>query len=115
PSPPRTVASSFSSTDPRRIQPIMIFSSPPIQNTTTIHVRTASILLLGLLLPVLTQAQSPIYFFEGENNSDHLGNSVSDAGDVNLDGFPDLVAGAESWHDPILGGTSYGRMYVYSG
>src|SRR5690606_33520554 len=53
----------------------------------------------------------------GEQASTRLGWSVSDAQDVNQDGFPDLVAGALSWDDLNLGTSSdnRGRMYVYSG
>jgi len=43
----------------------------------------------------------------------HFGESVSGAGDVNNDGFPDLIVGAH-WADP--GGLSdAGSAYVYSG
>ncbi|NQU49811.1 MAG: FG-GAP repeat protein [Planctomycetes bacterium] len=54
-----------------------------------------------------------IFRFDGELSSDALGQAVSGAGDVNGDGFPDLIAGA--WAaDP--GGMVYaGSAYVYSG
>lgn len=39
----------------------------------------------------------------------YLGNSVSDAGDMTGDGFPDLIVGA-----PASGGTSSGRAFVYN-
>src|SRR5690606_12734871 len=58
---------------------------------------------------------SLLFARNGENKGDELGISVSSAGDVNLDGFSDLVAGAHLWDDPILGEISHGRMYVYSG
>jgi len=45
---------------------------------------------------------------EGDNGPDHLGNSVMSAGDVNGDGYGDLVAGA-------YGQTWGGGAYVYLG
>src|SRR5690606_20980301 len=51
-----------------------------------------------------------LFTCEGEHDEDQLGNSVSSAMDVNLDGYSDLVAGAPFWDDPILGGASNGRV-----
>src|SRR5690606_22117726 len=62
-----------------------------------------------LLFPATQVAQSPIFFFQGDTAGDNLGNSVDIAGDVNLDGFSDLVIGAEGWNFLT------GRVYVYSG
>ena len=45
----------------------------------------------------------------GENAGDDFGFSVAGAGDVNGDGFDDLVVGAHSYQ------TSTGRAYVYAG
>src|SRR5690606_25522400 len=58
---------------------------------------------------------SLLFAKNGENKGDAFGTSVSNAGDVNLDGFPDLVTGAPTWDDPTLVGTSHGRLYVCSG
>lgn len=54
-----------------------------------------------------------IYFtFNGENAGDRFGWAVSTAGDVNGDGFDDVVIGAP-WNDQ--GGKDAGKVYVYSG
>jgi len=50
--------------------------------------------------------------FTGESKDDSLGRHVSDAGDVNDDGYADVVIGAPA-ND--AGGTDAGRAYVYSG
>jgi len=50
-------------------------------------------------------------YFPGEKADDHCG-SVSDAGDVNNDGYDDVLVGA-SWND--AGGNNAGRAYVHFG
>ncbi len=73
-------------------------------------------ILLGAmtLLPVLGQSQSVIYYHAGENAGDYMGRSVSGAGDVNADGYDDIVSGAYGWDlDAVT--TFSGRAYVYSG
>jgi len=52
-----------------------------------------------------------LYAFTGEAEEDNFGVSVSGAGDVDGDGYSDLIVGAEG-ND--AGGTSAGRAYVYS-
>jgi len=54
-----------------------------------------------------------IYQWDGGATGDHFGNSVSAAGDVNNDGFADLIVGAH-WAEP--GGlVGAGSAYVFSG
>jgi hypothetical protein len=58
------------------------------------------------------QIGSVLWTFTGEAAEDRLGYSVSGAGDVNDDGYDDLIVGAPE-HD--AGGTNAGRAYVFSG
>jgi len=58
------------------------------------------------------QSGNLLQAFTGEATDDRFGKSVSGAGDVNNDGMPDVIVGAES-HD--AGGIDAGRAYVYSG
>jgi hypothetical protein len=52
------------------------------------------------------------HVFTGEAAGDSLGYSVSGAGDVNNDGYDDLIVGAPR---SDVGGTDAGQAYVYSG
>ena len=49
-----------------------------------------------------------LYTFNGDSSADHFGYSVSDAGDVNNDGYNDVVVGA-------IGGGVSGSARVFSG
>ena len=57
-----------------------------------------------------------LWTFEGDSADDSLGTSVSGAGDINQDGYADLVVGAIGWDDPNAGGGGgHGRAYIVSG
>jgi hypothetical protein len=51
----------------------------------------------------------PDILFTGENTSDSYGASVSSAGDINNDGFDDIIVGASRYNGQI------GRAYIYYG
>ena len=53
-----------------------------------------------------------LYVFNGEAAGDQFGISVSSAGDVNNDGYDDIIIGANK-ND--YGGTDAGRAYLFSG
>lgn len=54
-----------------------------------------------------------IYQFHGTGAHDRFGNSVSNAGDVNGDGFADFIIGA--WTADPSGFNNAGSVYLYSG
>jgi len=62
--------------------------------------------------PISVAAGSADYIFTGEAAGDRLGYNCGSAGDVNGDGFADLIIGAR-YND--AGGTDAGRAYIYSG
>jgi len=55
---------------------------------------------------------TPLWTADGETASDQFGSSVASAGDVNSDGFADLVVGAHYATIPVGDG---GRAYLYLG
>ena len=63
----------------------------------------------GLLLSSLNGANG--FKLDGENNNDYSGWSVSAAGDINGDGYADLVIGAFGYPS----GSAKGRSYVVFG
>ncbi len=54
----------------------------------------------------------PDVFMYGASAGDHFGTSVSYAGDVNQDGYPDVIVGAP---ENDVGGSDAGRAYIYYG
>ena len=65
-----------------------------------------------LYLNSLTGLDIPDEFFTGETANDYFGWSVSTAGDVNGDGYSDIIVGA---YGNDAGGTFAGRAYIYYG
>ncbi len=66
---------------------------------TPLQIRGISLPTLGLLFvliatPVFAQAPSFLRAFHGQSNGDEMGSSVAPAGDVNADGFDDVISGA---------------------
>ncbi len=59
-------------------------------------------------------AAGTAYRFQGEAAYDQAGYSVSDAGDVNGDGFPDFIIGAR-YADPDAAGGNRGASYLVFG
>jgi hypothetical protein len=65
-----------------------------------------------LYLNSLTGTDIPDEFFTGEASNDQFGVSISSAGDVNGDGYSDVIVGA--WGNDA-GGSNFGRAYIYFG
>jgi len=57
-------------------------------------------------------SNSPSWKFVGEDESDYFGLSVASAGDVNNDGYDDIIASSHV-NDDI--GTNYGKVYLWHG
>lgn len=72
----------------------------------------AAYLILGSVAPVDTKLRAADAQFTGEANNDDAGGSVSGAGDVNADGFADLLVGA-TWNGD--GGYAAGAAYLVLG
>src|SRR5690606_24966300 len=51
----------------------------------------------------------------GENAGDQMGIHASGCSDVNVDGHPDVLAGAWFWDDPGSPSADHGRIYAFSG
>jgi hypothetical protein len=69
-------------------------------------------LFLGPIVPPATSSTTPTATFIGEVAQDAFGHSVASAGDVNGDGFDDVLIGA---YNNGAGGGSAGRAYVFFG
>jgi hypothetical protein len=65
-----------------------------------------------LYLNSLTGTDIPDEFFTGAAAGDNFGFSVASAGDVNGDGYSDVIVGA---YQNYVGGSSAGRAYIYFG
>ena len=71
-------------------------------------------LLLAVLLasPALASLQATDWSRAGTQTADFFGRSVAPAGDVDLDGFGDLLVGAPGYDAPL---TNAGAAYLYRG
>jgi FG-GAP repeat len=64
-------------------------------------------------LAVVAHAQTGFYTWTGDSANDSLGYAVGAAGDVNADGWPDVITGARD--DDPSGISGAGSAYVWSG
>lgn len=71
-----------------------------------------SIIFLVVAVSTASSQNLPVSTFTVDAVREYLGFSVSGAGDVNNDGFDDLIVGA---HSGEACGSRTGRAYVYSG
>ena len=67
---------------------------------------------LATVIDLTSLASTQGFIIQGDETGDRAGTSVSSAGDVNGDGFDDLIVGASTGDD---GGTAAGEAYVVFG
>jgi hypothetical protein len=80
--------------------------TPPMMKKIALSTLFISVLLIGLL------ASSPPVILESNQNSAEMGWSVSSAGDLNGDGYSDLLVGAPAYDH---GQSDEGAVFVYLG
>ncbi|MCD6594820.1 FG-GAP repeat protein [bacterium] len=79
----------------------------PFVKTGEAYVFTGDRLLLGATIPE--------FKFHGEFPFNFFGGTVAALGDINGDGFDDVISGAYNYANPLETDTSVGRAYVYFG
>lgn len=67
------------------------------------------------VVDLTTLSASEGFILQGDNTSDEFGYSVSNAGDVNGDGYGDLIVGAKSGEEVDAGNNNEGETYVVFG
>ena len=67
----------------------------------------ACLLTTWVIVPGLP-AQNKLYAFYGDGANDYFGHSVAGAGDVNQDGYDDMIVGA--YHGPLSGWAGSARV-----
>jgi len=79
----------------------------------------AIILVVGTARPIFAQTLSfqELYTFNGDSSDQQLGRSVSGAGDVNGDGFDDLIVGAPYYDGMarVFSGTDGSLLFTFNG
>jgi len=60
-------------------------------------------------------AGTPVWTAEGEQNNAYFGNAVATAGDVNRDGYSDIIIGARGYDDLPAFQPNEGRAFLYLG
>jgi len=81
-----------------------------MRHSPTQRLRLLAPFLAGGLFLSVTQAQRHLYTFLGDTTGDNFGISVSDAGDVNMDGYADVIVGAHNNNSGAKNG-NYARVF----
>lgn len=79
-------------------------------NRRAIHRRLLPAACVGLSFTALANAQTLIRSVNGTGIYDRMGAAVADAGDVNNDGFPDLIVGAPEDFQIFFNGPGFARV-----
>ncbi|MCB2156017.1 FG-GAP repeat protein [bacterium] len=61
--------------------------------------------------PIIGHGNVPDWYYAGSENGDHVGECVTGGGDINGDGYADVVVGAPGFDN----GTRYGKIMVFHG
>ena len=91
-----------------------VISASDGSNTTdqAVSVTVTDIVEQGVTIDLTNLTAAQGFIIQGDDDQDAAGSSVSNAGDVNGDGFDDLIVGARNGED---GGSAAGEAYVVFG